>query len=263
MQIGASNIQSIPLVNEIEMLGNLELDFLELYVGRSETTLDQVERERERIADMLALKGLEVVGHVTNYPAQEWNYRVDLLTGCLDLFAELGAKLATIHPRVEEIEVAPLQKKVDNMMALQETLDVCLNRAEEHGMMLCFENTSEPVEDLVRLFNNLPGLGLTLDVGHANLNTEENKSLAILDSLGSRLRHVHCHDNRGGIGQTSDLHLPIGAGDIAFEPIFGKLRSVGYDDRMSLEILTDDRKMDLDFSRGIIQEMWKKSAPFD
>ncbi|MEE9506423.1 MAG: sugar phosphate isomerase/epimerase family protein [Thermoplasmata archaeon] len=263
MQMGASNIQSIPLMEEIEMLGDLDLDFLELYVGRTETTLNQVKEERHRIAESLALTGLEIVGHVTNYPVQEWNDRIDLLTGCLDLFAELGAKLATVHPRVDEHDVAPLHKRVDSMMALQETLGVCLHRAEEHGMVLCFENTSESVEDLVELFGNSPGLELTLDVGHANLNTEENKSMAILDSLGNRLRHVHCHDNRGGFGQTCDLHLPIGAGDIGFGPIFGKLRSMGYDERTSLEILTNDRKKDLDSSMRTIQEMWKESAPFD
>lgn len=263
MEIGASNIQSIPLMEEIEMLGDLDFGFLELYVGRSETTLNQAKEEKGRIVEALAFAGLEVVGHVTNYPVQEWNDREDLLTGCLDLFAELGAKLATVHPRVEEVDVASLHNGVDNTITLHETLDASLQRAEEHGLILCFENTSESVEDLVKLFGSFPGLGLTLDVGHANLNTEENKSLDILDSLGSRLRHVHCHDNRGGIGQTSDLHLPIGGGDISFGPIFDKLRSLGYDDRMSLEILTNDRKTDLDSSRRIIQEMWKESAPFD
>lgn len=261
--MGASNIQSIPLMEEIEMLGDLDFDFLELYVGRTETTLSQVKEERRRIAEALALTGLEIAGHVTNYPVHEWNDRIDLLAGCLDLFAELGAKLATVHPRVEEVDVAFIHNGVDNIMALQETLGVCLHKAEEHGMKLCFENTSESVEDLVNLFGNLPGLGLTLDVGHANLNTEENKSMTILDSLGNRLRHVHCHDNRGGSGQIWDLHLPIGAGDISFGPIFDKLRSMGYDDRMSLEILTSDRKKDLDSSRRIIQKMWKESAPFD
>jgi sugar phosphate isomerase/epimerase len=263
MQIGASNIQSIPLMEEIEMLGDLNFDFLELYVGRSETTLEQIKEEKGRTAEALALNRLEVVGHVTNYPVQEWNDRMDLLTGCLDLFAELGAKLATLHPRVGVHDTSRLHKRVDNMMALQETLDVCLHRAEESGMVLCFENTTESVDDLVKLFGSLPGLRLTLDIGHANLNTEENKSLAILDSLGSRLKHVHCHDNRGGIGQTADLHLPVGEGDIHFEPVFGKLRNMGYDDRMSLEILTSGRKTDLDASRRAMKGMWKASTPFD
>lgn len=130
-------------------------------------------------------------------------------------------------------------------------------------MALCFENTDESVEDILRLFKNFPRLSLTLDIGHANLNTEENKSLAILDSLGKRLRHVHCHDNRGGIGQTMDLHLPIGAGNIGFRPIFDRLRSTGYDGRMSLEILTNQRKTDLDASRMMIQEIWKGSTSSD
>ncbi len=260
MQIGASNIQSVPLMKEIETLGELDFDFLELYVGRTETTLKEVQEGKESIMEALDVAGLELVGHVKNYPVQEWNDRTDLLAGCLDLFADFGAEVATLHPRVETTSEASLHSEVDTTIALQETLGTCLDRAEEHDMTLCFENTDESVEDIVRLFESFPGLGLTLDVGHANLNTEENKSMVILDSLGNRLRHVHCHDNVGGVGQTWDLHLPIGAGDIDFRRIFGRLKSMGYDRTISMEIFARDRKTYLEVSGRRILEMWNESS---
>ena len=94
-----------------------------------------------------------------------------------------------MHPRVETTGEAS-QHETGNTIALRETLGKCLDKAKERGMTLCYENTDESVKDLVQLFEGLPELGLTLDVSHANLNTEENKSTATLESLGNRLRHV-------------------------------------------------------------------------
>lgn len=260
MKIGCSNIQSIPLMKEIETLSELDFDFLELYVGRTETTLGEIQEEKESIMEALNVAGLKLVGHVTNYPVHEWSDRANLLVGCLDMFAELGAEVATLHPRVGTTNGTSQLDEVGNTAAVRETLYICLDRAREHGLTLCFENTDEPVEDMVELFESYPDLGLTLDVGHANLNTEDNKSIAILDSLGNRLKHIHCHDNLGGVGQTWDLHLPIGAGDIGFTPILDKLRSIGYDKTMALEILSRDRKTYLEVSRRRLLEMWKEST---
>jgi sugar phosphate isomerase/epimerase len=52
----------------------------------------------------------------------------------------------------------------------------------------------------------LPELGFHLDIGHANLSVPENTTQDVIAAFGTRLRHVHLHDNKGG---SQDLHLPL------------------------------------------------------
>lgn len=60
----------------------------------------------------------------------------------------------------------------------------------------------------------LDGVGLALDVGHANLN-------ACLDGFLSRhFCHVHLHDNDGN----DDSHLPVGKGTIDFLRVMHAIR---------------------------------------
>ncbi len=46
----------------------------------------------------------------------------------------------------------------------------------------------------------------------------------------------HLHDNFGGDTPSDDLHLPLGAGSIHFEPIIHELCTAGYDSTFTLEI---------------------------
>ena len=98
------------------------------------------------------------------------------------------------------------------------------------------ENLSETAEDFEPAMDEVPDLGLTLDVGHANLSGAVNKSIAIIEKIGKLIRHVHLHDNLGGQSKDDDLHLPIGAGTVDFPAIMTSLVSVGYDGTLTLEV---------------------------
>ncbi|MGO8880412.1 MAG: sugar phosphate isomerase/epimerase family protein [Desulfomonilaceae bacterium] len=94
----------------------------------------------------------------------------------------------------------------------------------------------EIADDLEPAMNEVPDLGLTLDVGHANLNGPNNKSIAIIKKFGKLIRHVHLHDNCGGHSQADYLHLPIGDGTVDFRAIMTSLMIAGYDGTMTLEV---------------------------
>ena len=64
---------------------------------------------------------------------------------------------------------------------------------------------------MAELLDPLPELGLHLDIGHANLLVVQSSVGELLEAYGSRLRHVHLHDNKGG---SADLHLPLGTGTV-------------------------------------------------
>jgi sugar phosphate isomerase/epimerase len=108
------------------------------------------------------------------------------------------------------------------------------------------------VGQLAELLDPVPELGLHLDIGHANLRTEQNTTDQILAAYGSRLRHVHLHDNKGGI---SDLHLPLGAGNLDTGHYVRSLKQSGYNGTITLEVFTPDRRY-LTYSGEILRRLW-------
>jgi sugar phosphate isomerase/epimerase len=81
---------------------------------------------------------------------------------------------------------------------------LCMN-AEEYGIRLCLENTTENVRLMEILFEKVPDLWFCLDIGHANLRN--NHPFDFIDAFSSRLCHIHIHDNHGGFSEKGDLHL--------------------------------------------------------
>jgi hypothetical protein len=84
------------------------------------------------------------------------------------------------------------------------TLGELLPYAAERGVGIMLENlpaTSTRAQQLGELLDPLPELGLHLDIGHANLMVLQSTVNELLAAYGSRLRHVHLHDNKGGGGR--------------------------------------------------------------
>jgi len=102
----------------------------------------------------------------------------------------------------------------------------------------------------------LPELGLHLDIGHANLLVNHNTTGEILAAYGHRLQHVHLHDNKGG---SSDLHLPLGTGNIDTAHYVRLLQSVGYDRTITLEVFSTDLQY-LAHSRDLLRRIWNQQA---
>ena len=120
----------------------------------------------------------------------------------------------------------------EKIKALREIVDY----GKRNSVAINLENLTETADDLDRVLNAEPDVGITLDVGHANLHGLENISISIIDRLGQVIRHVHLHDNRGGTGRYDDLHLPIGHGRVEFKPIIASLCDMGYRGTMTFEV---------------------------
>jgi sugar phosphate isomerase/epimerase len=138
-----------------------------------------------------------------------------------------------------------------NLISLGELLPM----SERLGVGLMIENLPgdfNTPEQLGALLDPLPEVGLHLDIGHANLLTPYNMTDAILAQYGSRLRHVHLHDNKGG---GADLHLPLGSGTVDYRAAVRALQACGYDGTITLEVFTPDRQY-LRYSRDVLQRAW-------
>ena len=111
-----------------------------------------------------------------------------------------------------------------------------IERAEHEEVMVCLENLSESAGDMERPFVEIPQLCMTLDLGHAQLLTEENRSLGFIQSFPERIKHIHMHDNRGGHSYRDDIHLPPGEGIVDFKGIMQWLKQIGYARTITLEL---------------------------
>ncbi|MFO7599560.1 MAG: sugar phosphate isomerase/epimerase [Candidatus Desulfacyla sp.] len=169
-------------------------------------------------------------GDPNNVDTLETVYLPKLLE-ILSIMPQLNMRLLTIHLWVDPRFVSPdvIAYKVGFLKRL-------LNRADASGITLCIENLSENATHLSGIFEALPSLNLTLDLGHAQLLTAQNTSFDFIGRFPEKIQHIHLHDNLGGTSVKDDLHLPVGKGVIDFDGIFRNLSLIGYDRTMTMEL---------------------------
>jgi sugar phosphate isomerase/epimerase len=83
-----------------------------------------------------------------------------------------------------------------------------------------------------------------LDIGHAHCNST-TPVLNWIEKLGSRIEHVHIHDNDGA----SDQHLAIGEGSIPFKDVCSVLNEYSPNAIWSLETQTNGIRKSYDWLR--------------
>jgi sugar phosphate isomerase/epimerase len=210
-----------------------------------------------RIRDVLDEHGLEAVGHTAYYlpvanPFESLRRAaVEELKRCLETFSHMGIKWMNIHPDRN----SPMHERsfaiARNLLSLRELIGT----GSDCGVGVMVENipgSFNNARQLGELLDPLPEVGLHLDIGHCNLLTEFNTSDEILAAYGSRLKHVHLHDNKGG---AADLHLPLGTGTVDLAHHVRRLQSVGYDGTITLEVFSPDRHY-LEHSRDLLRRTW-------
>lgn len=155
-----------------------------------------------------------------------------------------------IHP-----SLAPMHDRAFAINKMEETLRELLPAAQDRGIGLMVENAPgqfNTAVEFAELLDPIPELGLHLDVGHTNLMTPFDTVRQILAAHASRVKHVHCHDNKGG---NMDLHLPIGVGSINLADTVRALKSSHYDCTITLEVFTRDPTY-LFYSRDVLRRLW-------
>jgi sugar phosphate isomerase/epimerase len=148
-----------------------------------------------------------------------------------ELAAVLGIPKGTFHFWIDERRIAP------NMILRKiELITDMVEAARCQGVELCLENLSEPFDNFIPAFKRVPNLRMTLDIGHAQLMTEENTSFGFINHCFSRIAHIHVHDNRGGMTVKDDLHLPLGEGIVDYPGILTLLKDKGYASTITMEV---------------------------
>ncbi|RJS76619.1 sugar phosphate isomerase/epimerase [Candidatus Bathyarchaeota archaeon] len=110
-----------------------------------------------------------------------------------------------------------------------ESVRQLLSTAENTGVKLAIENGLHPLpfllktpSEFVRFYEDLGAdLGLTLDVGHANVN---GQIFEFIKTFPDKIVHAHLHDNHG----KADEHLGIGDGNINWVKVVRAFKKIGF-----------------------------------
>ncbi len=218
--------------DDVRLLHQLGLRFAEIPIPRPDRFQSEIV-PYQQLRDELGLYYLchgPREGDPNDIRSLESRYRPKLFQ-VLSLMPLLAMQCLTIH-----LWMDPRFVTSDAIAYKVKLLKRVLQRAGDAGITLCIENLSESAGHLSGVFEALPELGMTLDVGHAQLLTVRNTSHTLISRLSDRIKHVHLHDNRGGDSPADDLHLPLGQGIIDFDGIFHKLHRAGYNRTMTLEL---------------------------
>jgi len=257
MKIGMMNNPRLDLCAEIAWAKKNGFEYLDLTLEPPVFQAGKVKIEEWKKA--LKEFDLGIVGHTAYYLPIASPYEtlrqaaMEEMRWALRVFAEIGAPAVTVHPD-RSISSSLSSKEIlrRNLQSLEEISRL----AEPLGLRILIENmdrTFNTVEQIQEALHRIPQLGFHLDVGHANLNVERNRTGQFLQAFQERVSHVHLSDN---FGKSEDLHLPLGAGNIPWPKIIGLLKDSGYDGTITLEIFSADRRYLL-FSRDKIRELWE------
>jgi sugar phosphate isomerase/epimerase len=263
MKYGAMNFPIKPILNEIKEIGELDFDYIEISVDAPEATPEKILEKKNTINELLQNYNLEVIGHLPTFVSTSDLYetirKASIIENfkALEVLSDLGVKKAVLHPGY----ITGLAKFVFDKSRKYaiESIKEILEKAKEFGIKICLENMfsqstflANP-QDFKEIFDLFPEIFMTLDVGHANLDGGKNRSIDFINSFPTKIAHIHMNDNFG----KEDNHLPIGAGIIDFVKILRELKSIQYDDTITIEVFSKDRDY-LRISKDKLKGLWEK-----
>ncbi|WOF16079.1 sugar phosphate isomerase/epimerase [Methanoplanus sp. FWC-SCC4] len=146
-----------------------------------------------------------------NHPI--YNETIRQMNECIKLASDFTDRV-TIHPGY----LSPAGKLVpDKVWGLQKDALTEIGKvALEYGVRVGLENMPDIPDFLCRdcneifgMIDSVDGMGITIDLGHANTVGQLDKFLSRLCDAG----HLHIHDNMG----KRDDHSPLGEGNIDWD----------------------------------------------
>lgn len=203
-----------------------------------QTTPDEVESYRA-LVERLGLSVVIETGARFILDAEKKHYpslftpgrgheRLQFLKTCVDLADRLGAELVSFHSGCAEGD--------ENLETLAAHVNALLEHAKEKRMPLALEPEPgmfiESMEEFDRLAEKCgKNLLLTLDVGHVHI-TEKAPIAEVIRENSHRLVNVHLDDAAGGVHE----HLPLGEGEIKFQPVMEALEALNRPIHLSVEL---------------------------
>jgi len=223
-------------LEEIDAVGRLGYPFAEINVDDPDGIAGQLN-------ELVKLKEKYGINYLAHYPNEGNPTDVEKLRELFipkmkrlfELTRDLGISKGTLHFWMDQrwAESALVSAKI-------ELLSEMVEHAARNGVKLCLENLTSQYDSFSAVFDAIPGLRMTMDIGHAELLSETNNSFGFIEHLFHKIDHVHVHDNMGGTSVKDDLHLPLGDGIVDYPKILSLLKEKGYASTLTMEVKPSD-----------------------
>jgi sugar phosphate isomerase/epimerase len=238
MKIGVMNHPENDLLQEIKWISDNGFDFIDLTIEPLRAYKIDIKRVRRALRDF----NLEAIGHTNPFLPSIFPIQ-SIRKACLrefkkyvEVFSALEIKLMNIHPFYGAPFFSDEDKIKANIQFLKQVNKLC----KSMGFTLMLENYIRPFdtpEVFSRILEEVPDLRILLDVGHCNINQEENLTEAFFREFGDKIIHLHLSDNKG----SGDDHLPLGCGNIEWKEIIKIIKKAGFNSTITLEVFSPDR----------------------
>ncbi len=249
MLFGAMNFPVTPLLKEIDTFTRMGFDYIEIAMDPPMGHYSILSSRKREILRSLRDSHLGLVCHlptfVTTADLTESLRRasVNEMTKSLEVASELGAKKVVLHPSMVFGMGAFVIDTVKGYA--YDFLSEMVSAAQRLDITICLENMMprnilgvDP-DDFEEIFTMFPSIKLTLDTGHANISDPGGcRLIKLVERFGNRIAHLHFSDNLG----SRDDHLAVGEGTIDFPDLVNSLKTLRYDDTLTLEIFNTNRQ---------------------
>ncbi|MBN1470560.1 MAG: sugar phosphate isomerase/epimerase [Syntrophaceae bacterium] len=223
-------------LDEALSVSKLGLSFIEI-------SLDDPAIVSGWVPQLLEIKNNYRISLLAHYPNEDNPFDVEILRnkflprikGLMEISRQLDITKATLHFWMDKRWAA-----ADLIRGKLEILKRIVDFGNDFGITVCIENLSERADSFAPAFEAIPGLKMTLDIGHAQLLARQNTSFRFIEEHFPRIAHIHVHDNRGGTSVKDDLHLALGEGSVDYKTILKALISKHYDSTMTMEVKIKD-----------------------
>lgn len=167
---------------------------------------------------------------------------------------KIGAQRITIHGGQKD---RPDRETlvIKNFKVLIRNLKEIVKFGGKYGIKIGLENSfgSEKLcrtpEDLLKVINSVKGLGITFDIGHANL--VDPNPVRYFKKIKNFVINSHLHDNNG----ESDEHALIGKGNINFKEFLKECKNSNYHGPYILEIFPRENALR---GKEILLNLWNQ-----
>lgn len=250
------------IIKDIEEYSSLGFDFLEFSLEEPFAMPEFFSKNKQKILKLLDKHGMFATAHSPLTTALASDFK-EVRTGWMKVIENYMRVLKVL--KVEKMNFHTFHvihsiKNEDNieiqfLLNLDKNLNELIELGNNYGMRILVENTMGlwgygEVKYFKHLLDKVPNLGMNLDIAHAFVTGGMQSIEKYIKSLGTRIEHVHMHDNHG----KNDEHLPIGRGSIDWKRVVGLLKRINYDKTITFEVFTS--KKDAVKSREKIRKLW-------
>jgi len=242
-KIGVSMLYCLsePFHKMIKRLAKVEVQLVEVV----DEGLHELSKKRvAKLNELAKAKGIRYTVHapfadinIASPSKPMLNASIKRLEQSMAYASDLNAQLWVFHPGAKTgiSSFYPGEDWKQNIQTIKELHET----AEKHGLNTAIENLPEKYgfimrnpEDFQKFYKqtSLNDVGITLDVGHANL---ESQTINFLKKLPDKIVHMHISDNMG----ENDQHLGIGYGKIDWQQFAETLKEIAYDKNIIIEAI--------------------------